>query len=210
MSNNTSDKVHNFFSQYKLVNYKKGETILRPDVESSSVFYIKSGFVKSYHLFDNGKELIFTIYKPRSYFPILWIIGNVQNPFYFQAMTAVSIYKAPDISALTFLKKDSDVLLDLTRRVAVGLNGLLSNMKYVYFGTAYSRIVSTLIIVANRFGEKTGRQKITIQIPFTHEDIGNLAGLTRETTSLEMEKLIKKKLIYYSGKLIVVNNTSLL
>ena len=55
-------------------------------------------------------------------------------------------------------------------------------------------------------GVKNGKGKVTINIPLTHQDFANLSGLTRETASLELEELEKKKFISYKKHLVTVNN----
>jgi CRP-like cAMP-binding protein len=53
---------------------------------------------------------------------------------------------------------------------------------------------------SQRFGEKKSSGEIEIKIDLTHKDVADLAGLTREATSLQIGKLRKDKLISNSGK----------
>lgn len=208
MKTDAIKKLQVYFFRYNSVLYKKGEIILRPSDELNSVYYIQTGFVKSYYLFRDGRELTYNIFKSGSYFPMLSIIGNVNNSYYYQTMTPTKIIKAPRQETLTYVKKDPEVLFELTSRIVVGLNGLLDNMKYLLFGSARTRVVSVLLISVNRFGEKMSNKQILIKLPLTHQDIANLAGITRETTSLEIEKLIKKGFLLYKKRHIVVMNYS--
>jgi CRP/FNR family transcriptional regulator, anaerobic regulatory protein len=207
--NEITIKIRTFFSAYPVMSYKKDEIILRPDDPTPYVFYIVSGFVRMYCLLPDGKELTLNIFKQGSYFPMFLILGNSTNTYYYETLTPVKLERAPKGEVLTFLHRESDVLFEFTSRISVGLNGLLSNIQYVLFGLASSRVASVLLILARRFGEAKNSY-ITIQLPLTHQDIANLIGLTRETTSLEMEKLVTRKIISYDHKQIIIRNIQVL
>jgi CRP-like cAMP-binding protein len=199
-----TQKIRSFFSRYPATSYNKDEIILRPDDPVPHVYYVASGFVRMYCLLPDGKELTLNIFKPDSYFPMMLILGSTPNSYYYQTLTPAKLERAPSYEALTYLRKETDVLLELTSRLSVGVNGLLSNIQYLLFGPASSRVASVLLILSRRFGKEKD-STITIQLPLTHQDIANLIGLTRETTSLEMEKLVTRKIISYNHKQISIH-----
>jgi CRP-like cAMP-binding protein len=162
-----------------------------------------------YCLLPDGKELTLNIFKPDSYFPMFLVLGNSVNTYYYETMTPVQLKRAPKAEVLTFLRGEPDVLFEFTSRISVGLNGLLSNIQYLLFGPASSRVASILLILSRRFGEEKD-STITIQLPLTHQDIANPIGLTRETTSLEMEKLVARKVISYDHKQVMIHNAHVL
>jgi len=198
-------KVHAFFSHYPAISYKKEEIILQPDDPVPHVYYVASGFVRMYSLLPDGKEFTLNIFKPASYFPMFLILGNSSNSYYYQTITPVQLLRAPKKEVLTLLRSEPDILFEFTSRISAGVNGLLSNIQYFLFGSASGRIASVLLVLARRFGEKTD-SITTIQLPLTHQDIANLVGLTRETTSLEMEKLVARKVISYDHKHVVIHD----
>jgi len=207
--NEITKKIHVFFDTFPLVSYKKDEIILRPDDLTLYVYYVVFGFVRMYCLLPDGKELTLNIFKPGSYFPMFLILGDSMNTYYYQTITPVKIERAPKAEVLAFLRRESDVLFEFTTRISVGLNGLLSNIQYLLFGSASSRVASVLLILARRFGEVKSATT-TITLPLTHQDIANLIGLTRETTSLEMEKLVAKKIISYDHKQVTIHSARVL
>ena len=204
-----TEKVRSFFSKYPVTAYKREEIILRPDDPVPYVYYVVSGFVRMYCLLPDGKELTLNIFKPDTYFPVFLILGNSANTYYYQTITPVQLKRTPKAEVLTFLQREPDVLFDFTSRISVGVNGLLSNIQYLLFGPASGRVASVLLILSRRFGVKKD-SAITIQLPLTHQDIANLIGLTRETTSLEMEKLVARKIISYDHKQVIIHSAVVL
>lgn len=190
----TSLKIRKFFTQYKLVEYQAKETIVNMLEEPSGIYYVSQGFVKMNTVLANGNEFTVNILKPGSYFPLIWGLAGIQNNFLFQTTTKTYLYKAPRKDLVLFIKKNPDVLLELNKRILFGMDGMLTNILHLFFGSAESRVASVLLLSSKRFGVKKG-EKMILKIRLTHQDIANLAGLTRETTSIEIGKLTKNKII---------------
>lgn len=200
-----STKLDEFFQESQLHFYKKRILILHPNDSPSSVFYIKSGYVRVYRISEEGEELTLTILKPKDFFPLTYGMNNVANPYYLEAITPLELWRAPQEQFLEFVKANTDVLYDLTTRILVRFDGVLSRMEHLVFSSAYTRVARTLLICAKRFGVVQG-DDVVVQVPLTHKDIATLVGITRETTSIEMKKLEKQGFLGRLGRLHVVKN----
>lgn len=206
MDNTITDKLEGLFSQFRLVRYYKGQIILQPGDSLQGVYYLKEGYVKFYSISPEGYELTLNIFKPGSYFSMMWAIGNVPNVYIFKAITDVTVWQAPKEEVLSFLKKDPEVLFELTRRTFIGLSGLLERVEYLLFGDAYKKVASVLLMAASRFGEKGDDGEVMIQLTLTHQEIANLANLARETTSIQLKKMERKGIFVQRGHRIVIKN----
>jgi CRP/FNR family transcriptional regulator, cyclic AMP receptor protein len=204
MENQIIDKLNQFFSQYQKTSFSKGETIVDSDDEFEAVYFLLSGNIRMYSITESGSDLTLNIFKPGSYISMMWAIADLPNTYYFEAMTEVEAWKAPKKEFLEFAKKNPEVLFELTKRILVGMNGLLVRMEYLLAGKAYPKVASVILLSARRFGEKRENGEILINLTMTHELIASLAGLTRETTSIEMKNLEKNNLVRYEDHLIVV------
>lgn len=205
MEQNASEKLKAFFSQFKKLYYKKGETIMRAYDEPRGVFYLKKGYAKLYSLSKNAQELTFIIYRPEDFFPMIWPINNTPVTYYTEALTSVELYQAPRDEFIKFIKNNNDVLFEITKRVLTRFSGVLTRMEYAMFGNARNKVAAIILICVDRFGVKEGKN-IFIQVPLTHQDIAELLGLARETISVEMKKLQTEGLIDYEGKHLIVKN----
>ena len=175
-----SAQLDDFFQETKLQFYKKRALILHPNDISSSVFYLKSGYIRVYRISEEGEELTLTILKPKDFFPLTYGINNAANLYYLEAITPLELWRAPQEQFLQFIKSDADILYYLTTRIIVRFDGALSRMEYLVFSNAYVKVATTLLICAKRFGELDG-DDIVVQVPLTHKDIAKLVGITRET-----------------------------
>ncbi|MBI4036245.1 Crp/Fnr family transcriptional regulator [Candidatus Daviesbacteria bacterium] len=199
------DKLSDFFSKYKQLTYTKGEIIIREDDEPAGVYFLKNGYVRMGSIFESGGELTLNIFKPGSFFPMIWAIGELKNSYFCQAMTEVKVYRAPRVEVIKFVKENPEVLYDLTKRILIGLDGMITNIQYLMFGNSYNRIAAAILLLAKRFGEKLDG-KIVINFNLVHQDIAHLAGVTRETASIAIKQLENKGVIGRIKKKFVVKN----
>lgn len=196
-----------FFGQFKNVHrFKKNQLIFGPGSEPSGVYFVKSGFVRLYLISLDGKEITFNILKPSAYFSMIWALNNTPNIYFYESLTDCVLLKAPRDEVIKHIEKHPDLLYDLTKRTLSGLDGITKLMGSLLTGNAYQHIASVLLILERRFGKKNGNNEILIDLPLTHRIIGTLAGLSRESTSLELEKLTKQKILSQDGRYIVIKN----
>lgn len=206
-TDNISEKLDNFFGQFKQVRYKKKDTIIYAEDDPAGIFYVTKGFVRFYSITEEGKELTLNIFKSGSYFPAMWLISNIDNIYFYEAMTSVEVRRAPKDKVLKFLQENNDIMLELTKRILSGMNGLLIRIQYLLLADARQKVISVLTMLAARFGTNYENGDVFVELPVTHQDIANLAGLTRETTSLEMEKLKDEDLISYNKRSLVIKKS---
>lgn len=197
-------KLENFFSKYKSLSLKKGEILVRAEDPVFGVYLLKKGYIRQYVVSEDGDEIIINIFRPVSFIPMMLIIGETENKYFFEAATPIEVWRAPVDKTLEFVKNDPVILYDLAKRFAQGLNGISQRLEDLMFENAEKRVGSLLSYLLSRFGEKDGPD-IVINLPLTHKDIAAWVNLTRETTSRQIEKLINKGIISHKNHLIIIH-----
>jgi len=188
-------KLDQFFSQYKLLHYKKGETFLRAGDIPQGIFFLKKGYARLYSLSSAGKELTLVIYKPGEFFPVVFTFTAKPSIYYFETLSEVEMIRAPRENFASFIRENPDVFDEVNLHIIERFQIALRRMEYLTFGNANSRLASILLICARYFGVRSDHKEIKIPIPFTHKDIANLVGVARETVSIELKKFIDRDLL---------------
>lgn len=202
-------KLTDFFEHFRLLHYKKGETIIRPYDTPSGIFYLKSGFVRLYSVSKKGEEFTLIIFKPGDIFPLRWAINEASSRYYFDAVVPVCAWRVSKKEFEKFIEDNPDVLLEITSRTLIRLSGIMQRMEYLVYANADQKIASIILICADRFGKKIDG-KVEIEVPLTHKDLANLIGTTRETASISIKKFERKGLIEQRNRKIIVRNRKLL
>jgi CRP-like cAMP-binding protein len=206
MIDSINSKLDSFFSKYKQQQYKKKEVLIRADEDPSYIFYLKKGKVRQYIISQKGGELVLNIFKPNSFFPMSHAINNIQNIYYFEAISEIDVWRAPKNEVVQFIKNNPDVQYDLLSRLYKGIDGLLTKMSYLMSASAYERLTAEIIILSKRFASMDFSKTHEINLEISENELATLTGLTRETVSRELKVLRDKNLISFAKKKLTIYN----
>lgn len=197
MNQAVDKKIERYFSAYPERTYPKGQILIHGGDDPQHIFYLVRGKVRQYDISYRGDEVVVNVYKTGSFFPMLWALTGKPNRYFFSADEEVRVRQAPKDATLDFLRSNPDVTLDLLTRLYVGVDGVLGRMAHLMAGSAKSRLMYELVIECKRFGviEKSG-----VKVSLSETELAARAGLTRETVSREIQKLIKAGLVKSSGQ----------
>lgn len=208
MNPDITSKIHDHFSQFPKRKYAKGQILVFADESPEHIFYMTDGKVRKYDVSYRGDEVIVNIFKPPAYFPTSWAINRTPNHYFYKTETATELHVVPVDDALQFIKDNPDVMFDLLTRLYKGMDGLLGRVAQLMSGTAKSRLIYELIIECRRFGEKQSDGSYVLQT--TETDMAARSGLSRETVSREMQKILALGLITQIHKGLIVTNLTAL
>src|SRR5215469_16851379 len=104
MSKDVKQIVGEFFENYPLRRFDKGEVLIRPEERLDNIFYIVEGSVIQYDISSAGNEVIVNAFKPGAFLPMSMAINHTPNYYYFEAATAVTVRIAPEARVLDFVK----------------------------------------------------------------------------------------------------------
>ena len=190
-------KLENFFTQYKLQRFKKGEIIIRSDDPPLGIFYLKEGAVREYVFSNRDLELTLNTYKPYAFFPVAYAINDTLSDHIYEATTQVILWRAPKEDFLKFIKSEPAIMFDLLSRIYLGLEGFFKRMEYSMSKDAKPRLIVELLIHAKRFGPN---------MILTQKDLAAQSGIARETVNRILKTLKTKGLINFTNRKLVINH----
>ncbi|MFA5828786.1 MAG: Crp/Fnr family transcriptional regulator [Candidatus Shapirobacteria bacterium] len=185
-----------FYKQFTVRDYKKGEMLIRADDDPQGIFCLKKGYVRQYTISKAGFELTLHILKPISYFPMVWAVNGTPNVYFFEALTPVEVGRAPRDQVVNFIKDKPTIIFELLSELIEDYAESLMRIEHLVFSDAHRRVISVLIYIAKHFGEVRDKG-IIVNHRFTQQDIATLVGVARETASIEMAKLEKDGFVKY-------------
>lgn len=204
MAPEITKKIEEYFSQYPVRSYPKGQILIHAGDVSKDIYYLESGKVRQYDISYRGDEIVVNIFKTHNFFPMLSATIQKTNNYFFAAETPVDIRIAPSKKVVEFLKANPDVMFDLLTRVYRGVDGLLGRVVQLMSGSARSRLLYELIIECKRFGKAAEDGSYLLKI--NEGDLAARAGLSRETISREIHKISQGNLINVSHSGILIKS----
>jgi CRP/FNR family transcriptional regulator len=195
-----------FFRTHTRLQFKKGETIIRPEDEPTGVFLIEWGFVKAFNITKYGEKNLLSIRGTGSVFPLIWAFTGEHRQITYQAMEPTSLWRVSKTDYRDFLDRNPDIMPVILDMAIEAYRLHSERVMTLSYRTTRERIMSFLVANSKRFGILNKDGSMTIHVPFRQIDIANSVNATRETTSRELNGLKRKGIISMTDHKIVVHD----
>lgn len=174
--------------------YKRNMIIFMEDEPGEAFFYIKSGKVKIYRTYDDGREHIIHILGPQEVFGEVTLFNNINYPASASVYedAEVIIFKNNKIEEL--IRQNSDLAFNMIKILSRKLLFAQQKIKDLTFNDVYSRMASQIIKLSMSYGKKTDKG-ILIDINLSRQELADMTGTTRETVSRVISRFKKEKSI---------------
>jgi CRP/FNR family transcriptional regulator len=189
------ESIVSHFSDGKLMHFTNGETIIDGLDEPEGVYLIKEGFVKAYSLSKAGFGNLLLIQEAGEFIPLPWALdGSHTTGLYYEAMTGVTILRTSKDKLRTAMGNNTWLSQEIMKQAVNIISVYTQRIQTLEFRSARGRMISELLALAERFGEKRGKE-VFINAPITHQDIADSINMTRETASRALELLFEEGLM---------------
>ncbi len=196
------------FNEGLIMQFLNGETIIDGINEPSGVFLIKEGFVKAYSISQDGHSNLLLIHQVGDFIPLPWALDGAHTTgLYYEAIGKVTVIRASKDKLRTALGKNSWLSQEIMKQAVDIITVYTQRIQTLEFRSSRERMISELLNLSERFGEKHGNQ-IIINVPITHQDIADSINMNRETASRTLEKLFKEGLVGQEEHLFIVLDLS--
>jgi len=174
--------------------FVKNEVILHEEETNEFMYIILLGKVKVAQTTEQGKEIILAIHQSQEFFGEISLIDGKTSSAAVAAMEESLVAIISKTNFYSLLYSQRKVLENLLRILCFRLRESWKRIHILNFKDAPQRIRMLLKILAGENGEKTpAGMKINLRL--THQEIADMAGLTRETVTRVLNQWRKEGLI---------------
>lgn len=192
------DKLQPLTTNAPTRRYQKGSTILHQGEVPRGAYFIKSGTVKVFNLTTRGDEQIITFNTKGEIFPTPWLFEKTSGTIYFYEATESTELCLIDRNELwKFLSRNTEATHQLMQYYATAYSAAMIRINALEQFKADKKVHFTLYYLSQRFG-LTEKTKVKINLKLTQYDLAALTGLTRETVSVEINKLKRAQIIEHA------------
>jgi CRP/FNR family transcriptional regulator len=169
-------------------------------------FYVQEGIVKLYNITNQGEEKIVGYESKGGLLPIEWLFGRAQVAlYYYDTFTDCEVVRFPRDELIDKLNPNPDAARALLDRSIGMYIGSTMHLHALEQSKARQKLLSIFQYLVLRFGVKVDGPNHRIELKLTHQEIANLIGTTRETTSTEISKLTKEGVLEIVDSLYVID-----
>ncbi|MGB0931346.1 MAG: Crp/Fnr family transcriptional regulator [Chitinophagales bacterium] len=213
-TNSTNSVFPNFFQEIlqnpdkngvSVRSIKKGEFVFFPNDCCKKVYLVKSGRIKVGAYSSYGKELIKWVLRTGELFGELAILGKQRHNEFAQALDDSEIYALPIELVRNLMQRDNQLNIELTQLVGERLVQAQNRLESQLFRDTRSRIIEFIRDLAVQHGQKVGFDTLVKRF-FTHQDIANITGTSRQTVTTILNELRTDNLIYFNRRKLLVRD----
>jgi CRP/FNR family transcriptional regulator, cyclic AMP receptor protein len=179
--------------------FKKRSILLYQGEAPRMAYVLKSGVVKVYTINNAGEEQIVAFHAKNDIFPSSWIFGkSATTLYYFEALTDCEVLTMPREELHKHLTSNPEQMAAALDYFVTNYTGMMMRVTALEQSRAREKIMFTLYYLLFRYGRPTKGGRYVIELGLTHSIIASLVGLTRETTTTELSKLKRQKVLDYN------------
>lgn len=177
---------------------QKGEHVYRANQPFESVYAIRSGYIKTYQLSDEGEEQVTGFYFPGEVFGM----EGISQKFYSgsaKALESTAVCEIPFAAFQDLSMKLPELQNHFFQLMSQEISEDQQLMTLLSKKNAQERVASFLLMVSAR--NATRKMSATsFRLPFSRTEIGNYLGLTVETVSRTIGQLGKSGVLAIAHK----------
>lgn len=183
--------MYEFFAAQGYDNsYHRGHVICFQGDTFDQVFMVMSGIVKVYDIDDTGAERTISFFAHPDVFPIIWLLREPppNHLYYYETVADTTCLIVPRQAAQAFLYAHPEALIVLMSNLVQAYVNLIGRIQKLERAQLNEKLEFVLFWLAQRVGTIEGNIA-RIDAVITQEDIARLAGVTRESMSLAINKM---------------------
>lgn len=178
----------------KTMHYKRGEIIYFPGDPGDTIYFLLNGRVKLDYLDDSGKRLTLKICQRGEPFGETSLAGEGGRNLLAEAHENVELCAIDKGDLLRFANDNPGMSLRISKLVGLRMIEISNRLEDLFFKDVPTRLSRLLIKLGEDHGQNTPNGP-EIDLKITHQNLADLIGARRETTSLELGELEQQGLI---------------
>ena len=178
----------------RMVSYAKDELIYLPGQPGNTVYVLKTGRVKISRLNEDGREATICILEAGEIFGEVETLGGIPRETMVQALEPILVCEIPRDDFGRFLDKCPPVGKRILKLIGGCLRYVETKLSDLVFRSASARLARLLLELSETMGE-SDQGGIRLNVRFTHQNLANLIGTSRETVSALLSQFQRQGLV---------------
>lgn len=158
-----------------MAEFPRGAILHDPNSDAEVLYILKAGRVRTYHVGPDGRRLTTAIHQPGDLLGSMSILGQRLDASWVECLDPATVctMRRPDVERL--LLSDPRVAARITEKLAARVAELEQRLSDTVLRSVPARTAAALIALSGPDGSST--------IRLTHEQLADLVGTGRETTT---------------------------
>ncbi len=199
---------YNKENKHEFKTYKSGEVIYFSEDPANMVYLVANGRVRIVDYTEDGNEVVKNILSRGELFGELALLGENKRAEIAEAMDNDTMLCPMSVETMqNLMKEDKAFSFKIYKLIGMRIRKLERRIDSLVHKDVRSRLIEFIKDLAEEKGSSDG-DKIRIEHYFTHKNIGNLIGTSRQTVTTLLNELKDEELIDFNRREIIINDIS--
>ncbi len=207
----STSELHQIEREMEERTYRRRQIVYFPEQKNDYIFMLVSGRVKLLKTGASGREVTLDIVSPNELFGEANIL-KANSPYESSAevLEDSTILAMRRTSMVAMIMDNIDALREFAALEVSRRHAAEQRLAEFVFYDVPTRLAHLLGQLASFYAQPSSDAAVLIKAKLTHQELANLVGSTRETTTLILNDFKRRKLIEFQGRKIVVLTPSAL
>ncbi|WP_417610859.1 Crp/Fnr family transcriptional regulator [Owenweeksia hongkongensis] len=184
--------------------YSKGETIYFTDDPANTLYLIASGKVRILNYSEDGDEVVRAILGKGEMFGELALLGEDRRTEIAEAMDDETMVCSVHTDYLQeLMQDDAEFTFKIYKWIGLRMKKMERRIDNLIFKDVRSRLMDFIKEMAQEKGKQTDNG-IEVEHFFTHKNLANLIGTSRQTVTTTLNELRDEGLIDFSRRQVII------
>jgi CRP/FNR family transcriptional regulator len=173
----------------------KGQILIYEGDVINNIYLLMSGYVKVFNIHFSGAQRTIIVYVPGDAFPLTsFLSGQGTARYFYECMTDVELKTMPQRNFQEKIKGNLELGEQLITYASQLNDQFVERIEILSAQSARHKVAALLNYLAGKTGENsTGKTRL--DLPLTSQEIADMCGLTRETASMQLQRLKKEGVV---------------
>jgi CRP-like cAMP-binding protein len=205
-------RIEKLFVSAREKTYPKNQLIQYQGDLLTHVYLIKSGYVKVYTILDSGDMRTLLILGPGDIFPLMYSFDaswrNYQLRYFYQSLTDTQLKILQALDLRRKIDTDKDIKNLYIEYLVSTNHAIMNQLEIMKSKKAINKIMLLLPYLITKLGQRIKPNVYQLKVKLSHQELADLSGVTRETTTTLIKKLEKSGKIKQKGGKMVIKTDS--
>ena len=180
--------------------FRRGEFVFRVGERKRGVYVLLSGRLKFFRLTPEGREVILWFCFPGEIFGLAEVPSSSGRRVNVQACADAETAVIPDVTFNRYLD---------TNAAAARMGMLTNTLVNLVANSASVRVAKLILHLGLHHGQREG-SAIDLGMPLSHQEIGNMAGVNRQTATRVLGDLSRRGIVRIARRRVRIENETAL
>jgi CRP-like cAMP-binding protein len=191
--------IDKLFENGRVRVYPKNQLIHYEGDPLTSIYLVKNGFIKAYTILDSGDTRTMMLLSAGDIFPLSFSQSlnweNYRIRYFYQTLSETEVSALPSSAMKEIIDSDMKMMNAYMSYLSASNEAIMNQLEVMKNKKAIDKVGLLLPYLISKAGKQIKPGTYQLELKLSHQEIADLSGVTRETTTTLIKQLENEGII---------------